>query len=40
MDILNELIKREPIFHRPEFGATRKDYEKMTEETFWEVGAS
>lgn len=40
LDVLNELKKREPIFHRPEFGATRKDFEKMTENTFWEVGAS
>jgi len=39
-DILSELIKREPIFHRSEFGTTRKDFKNMTEETFWEVGAS
>jgi hypothetical protein len=40
LDVLNELIKREPIFHRPEFGTTRQDFENMTVETFWEVGAS
>ncbi len=40
MDVLNELKKREPIFHHPEFGTTRKDFENMTEETFREVGAS
>jgi hypothetical protein len=34
------LIDREPIFHRPEFGATRADFERMTVEDFWEVGAS
>ena len=39
-DVLNELIQREPIFHRPELGTTRKDFENMTIETFWEVGAS
>ena len=39
-DVLNELIKREPIFHRPELGTTRQDFENMTIETFWEVGAS
>jgi hypothetical protein len=39
-DVLNELIKREPLFHRPEFGTTRRDFENMTIETFWEVGAS
>ena len=38
--ILNELKKREPIFHHPEFGTSRKDFESMTEESFWEVGAS
>lgn len=38
--ILEELKAREPIFHRPEFGASRADYEAMMEEGFWEVGAS
>ena len=40
LSVLDELIKREPIFHRPEFGTTRADFERMTETTFWEVGAS
>src|SRR5579862_4579026 len=39
-DILAELSAREPIFHRPEFGTTRADFEKMTVDDFWEVGAS
>jgi len=39
-DVLDELKQREPIFHRPEFGTTRADFESMTETTFWEVGAS
>ena len=39
-DILAELRSREPIFHRPEFGFSRADFEKMTVEDFWEVGAS
>jgi hypothetical protein len=38
--ILEELKRREPIFHRPELGTTRGDYEKMTDPGFWEVGAS
>jgi hypothetical protein len=38
--ILEELIRREPIFHRPEFGATRADFERMMAPDFWEVGAS
>ncbi|MBN3908126.1 MAG: hypothetical protein HWQ35_16730 [Nostoc sp. NMS1] len=40
LNVLNELIQREPIFHRPELGRTRADFEQMTESTFWEVGAS
>jgi hypothetical protein len=40
LDVLKELKQREPIFHRPEFGTTRADFESMTEATFWEVGAS
>jgi len=39
-DILAELSSREPIFHRPELGASRADFEKMTIDDFWEVGAS
>jgi hypothetical protein len=38
--ILNELQSREPIFHRREFGASRRDFENMTDPDFWEVGAS
>jgi len=38
--VLDELIRREPIFHRPEFGTTRADFEHMTAPDFWEVGAS
>ena len=40
IDILNELKQREPIFHHPEFGTSRADLERMTEDAFWEVGAS
>ena len=39
-EILEELKAREPIFHRAGFGTTRADYERMTAEDFWEVGAS
>jgi hypothetical protein len=39
-EILAELSSREPIFHRAEFGTSRADFEKMTAESFWEVGAS
>lgn len=39
-DILNELRAREPIFHHPEFGTSRSDFEIMTAPEFWEVGAS
>ncbi|MGC1869707.1 MAG: DUF4440 domain-containing protein [Acidobacteriaceae bacterium] len=39
-EILAQLIRREPIFHRPEFGTSRADFENMTTEDYWEVGAS
>ena len=38
--VLEELKLREPIFHHPELGTTRRDYEAMTDAEFWEVGAS
>ncbi len=38
--ILEELKRREPIFHRPEFGITRSDFENMMHIDFWEIGAS
>ncbi len=34
------LRAREPIFHRPELGTSRAHFERMTDEDFWEVGAS
>jgi hypothetical protein len=39
-NVLAELSAREPIFHRPEFGTTRADFENMTTVDFWETGAS
>ena len=39
-DILAELSSREPIFHRPELGATRADFDKLMVEDYWETGAS
>ena len=39
-NILEELKSREPIFHRPEFGTTRADFERMMHADFWEIGAS
>ena len=38
--VLEELVQREPIFHRPELGTTTADFENMTDPDFWEVGAS
>jgi hypothetical protein len=40
LGILEELKAREPIFHRPEFGTTRADFENMMHPGFWEIGAS
>jgi len=39
-EILAELSSREPIFHRPEFGTSRADFDRMLSEDYWEVGAS
>src|SRR3712207_3346964 len=38
--VQRELETREPLFHRTERGTTRADFEAMTTENFWEVGAS
>jgi hypothetical protein len=38
--VLADLQSREPIFHRPEFGTTRAEFEAMTVPDYWEVGAS
>lgn len=38
--VRDELSAREPIFHRPEFGTGRQDFEAMTTDDFWEIGAS
>ncbi len=40
LGILEELKRREPIFHRSEFGTTRADFEAMIHTDFWEIGAS
>ena len=40
-DILDELKKREPIFHHPDqFGRRKEDILNMMCDNFWEVGAS
>jgi hypothetical protein len=38
--VLEELRRREPIFHTPEFGTTLEDFESATDPHYWEVGAS
>jgi len=38
--VLEELRRREPIFHTPEFGTTVADFEKVLSPDYWEVGAS
>jgi hypothetical protein len=40
LPILEELRRREPIFHAPEFGTSAADYEQATAADYWEVGAS
>jgi hypothetical protein len=39
-DVMRELMDREPLFHRKQFGIKRDDFERMTAPEFWEVGAS
>jgi hypothetical protein len=38
--VLEELQRREPLFHRPEVARTRAELEAMTAPEFWEIGAS
>jgi hypothetical protein len=38
--VLEELRRREPIFHRPEYFGSREAIEKATTADFWEIGAS
>lgn len=38
--VLEELKRREPLFHRAELGTSRSDFENMMDSSFWEVGAS
>jgi hypothetical protein len=38
--VLDALRQLEPVFHRPEHGTTREDFERMIDADFWEVGAS
>lgn len=39
-EVTEALAAREPIFHRPEFGTSRTDFEAMMAPEFWEIGAS
>jgi hypothetical protein len=38
--VFEALRDREPVFHHPKLGTSKADYERMTVEDFWEVGAS
>lgn len=40
MPVFEELRRREPIFHTPEFGTTLEDFDRMMADDYWEVGAS
>jgi hypothetical protein len=40
LQVLNELKRREPIFHTSAFGSSRADLERVTDVEYWEVGAS
>ena len=38
--VLEELLAREPLFHRRELVSSRGDFDRETAQDFWEVGAS
>lgn len=40
LHVLEELVRREPLFHRAEFGTTRADFARQISADFWETGAS
>jgi hypothetical protein len=40
LPILEDLRRREPLFHTPEFGTTNADFERVMAPDYWEVGAS
>ena len=40
LPVFEELRRREPIFHTPEFGITLADFESVMTPDYWEVGAS
>ncbi len=40
MSVLEELEAHEPIFHRPEWGTTRADFDRMMAADFFEISAS
>lgn len=39
-DVLEELRRREPIFHTPQFGVSLADFDTAMSPDYWEVGAS
>jgi hypothetical protein len=40
LTVLDELRRREPIFHNAAFGTTTAEFEHSTAPDYWEVGAS
>lgn len=40
LPVLEELQRREPIFHTQEFGTTIDDFERAVAPDYWEVGAT
>ncbi|HEY6371888.1 MAG TPA: DUF4440 domain-containing protein [Candidatus Sulfotelmatobacter sp.] len=40
LGVLEQLRRREPIFHAPEFCTTLADYDRVIAPHYWEVGAS
>ncbi|MGB6133795.1 MAG: DUF4440 domain-containing protein [Acidobacteriaceae bacterium] len=40
LSVLEELKRREPVFHTAEFGTTVDDFERSVAPDYWEVGAT
>ena len=40
LPVLEELKRREPVFHTAEFGTTVDDFERSVAPEYWEVGAT
>src|SRR5579864_2085688 len=40
LPILDELQRREPIFHRPDYASSVEEFDRLMAADYWEIGAS